>query len=131
MNFLLIKNIYIKVVLALLFLSVADNLVLLVFGKQTKGTVVQFVVNYAGGSRYPAVKYPVIEFTTSDKKYRFNGNWDADYQVGDTAQVIYKSWRPKRAKVKTFWGIAKKPVVQLVIAIIIWSMFYSSFKPKK
>lgn len=117
--------------LVLLTLTIIDNLILLFFGVQTEGYVVQYVNNYAGGSRYPAIKYPVIQYKVKQKEYRFNGNWDAEYSLGETVPVIYRAIRHKRARVNTFWGITKKPLIQFIIVFIIWSMIYSSFKPNQ
>jgi hypothetical protein len=124
------RNTYINLVLLLLLLTISDNLVLLFFGIHAEGRVIQYVNTYTGSSKYPKISYPVIQFETEEKVIKFNGNWDADYELREIIPIVYKPWRPKKARVKTFWGITKKPGIQFLIALVIWSMIYSSFKPK-
>lgn len=128
-SFFLKKNIFIKVAIAIVALFLVDTLLLLILGRTTEGTVIEYINDHAGGARYPSVKYPVVEFQIRDKTHKFNGNHDADYYVGDTVQVIYRPWWPRRSRIDTFWGITKRPLIQGIIALVVWYMIYSSFKP--
>ena len=101
----------------------------MVIGKTTEGKVIQYVISDAGGSKYPSIKYPVVQFQVKNKVYKFNGNWDADYNTGDTVKVIYRPWWPNKAKIYTFWGIAKRPLIQFTVVFFLWIMIYTSFKP--
>ena len=129
-NFFLKKHIFLKVAMAIVALFLVDNLLLLVFGRVTEGKVIQYHQDHAGGTRYPSVKYPVVEFQIKDRVHKFNGNLNADYYVGDTVEVIYRPWWPRRSRINTFRGIAKRPLTQGIIAIIVWYMIFSSFKPE-
>jgi hypothetical protein len=124
------KNIFIKVLSILLLVFISDNLILFFFGKTIDGIVIKYVDNSTGGIGYPSIRYPEINFQVKDIEYTFNGNWDADYQTGDIVPVIYRPWWPKKARINTFWGIAKRPLIQCIVVLTIWSLLYSSFKPK-
>lgn len=123
------KNIFIEVFIAILLMFLADNVLFLTIGNTTEGKVIRYVNNYAGGSKYPSIRYPVIQYRINDKDFKFNGNWDADYRIGDNVSVIYRPFWPRRAKIYTFWGIAKRPLIQLLIILIIWIMIFTSVKP--
>jgi hypothetical protein len=124
------KNIFIKVFLILIIVFISDNLILIFLGKTIDGKVIRYVDNSSGGVGYPSIRYPVIKFQVNDTEYRFNGNWDADYKAGDNVPVIYRPWWPKKARINTLWGISKRPLIQCIVVLVLWSLIYSSFKPK-
>ena len=124
------KNIYIKVLSILILVFVSDNLILIFLGNIIDGKVIKYVDNSSGGVGYPSIRYPEIQFQVKETEYRFNGNWDADYHTGDIVPVIYRPWWPKKARIDTFWGIAKRPLIQCIVVLVLWSLIYSSFKPK-
>lgn len=124
------KNIFIKVLSILILMFISDNLILIFIGKTTDGKVIKYVDNEAGGVGYPSIRYPKIQFQVKDNIYAFNGNWDADYHAGDIVPVIYRPWWPKKARINTFWGIAKRPFIQCIVVLVLWSLLYSSFRPK-
>jgi hypothetical protein len=124
------KNIFIKVFLILILVFISDNLILIFLGNTIDGKVIRYVDNTSGGVGYPSIRYPEIKFQVNDTEYRFNGNWDADYKLGDIVPVIYRPWWPKKARINTFWGIAKRPLIQCIVVLVLWSLIYSSFKPK-
>ncbi len=123
------KHIFLKVCIALLILFVLDNVLLLSIGQKTQGKVIRYVYGNAGGSRYPSIKYPVIQHQTDEVNHRFNGNWNASYKRGDVVEVIYKPFWPPRARINTFWGITKRPLIQFIIIFVLWTMIYTSFRP--
>ena len=123
------KNIFIKVLVIIILMFISDNLILLFLGDTTNGTVIKYIDNEAGGVGYPSIKYPQIEFQVEEKHYTFNGYWDADYHSGDIVPVIYRPWWPKKARINSFWGIAKRPFIQCIIVLVLWSLLYSSFRP--
>ena len=129
-SFFEIKNIFIKVFLILIIVFISDNLILIFLGKTIDGKVIRYVDNSAGGVGYPSIRYPEIKFQVNDTEYRFNGNWDTDYKAGDIVPVIYRPWWPKKARINTFWGISKRPLIQCIVVLVLWSLIYSSFKPK-
>ena len=124
------KNIYFKVLSILILVFVSDNLILIFLGNTIDGKVIKYVDNSSGGVGYPSIRYPEIQFQVKETEYRFNGNWDADYHTGDIVPVIYRPWWPKKARIDTFWGIAKRPLIQWIVVLVLWSLIYSSFKPK-
>jgi len=123
------KKIYLKVQIVILCLFLIDIGSYIAMGKVTQGKVVKYVNRGSGGYRYPSIRYPVIKFETRGKFYEFNGNLDAEYGSGSEVKVIYKPWRPKKAKVYTFWGMGKRPLIAFTVCSLIWLMIYSSFKP--
>lgn len=129
MGFFTHKHIFLKVSLVLLMLFILDIVVLISIGNKTEGRVIQYVYNRAGGSKYPSIQYPVIQYQINKTNHRFNGNWDTDYHRGDIVEVIYMPFWPRRAKINTFWGITKRPLIQFIVVFVIWAMIYSSFKP--
>jgi hypothetical protein len=124
------KRIFIKVLIIIAVVFITDILILLILGKKSEGEVIRYVDNSSGGFGYPSIRYPEIQFQVSGKTYKFNGNWDADYHSGDILPVIYRPWWPKKARVFTFWGIIKRPLIQFIVTLVLWSLIYSSFKPK-
>ena len=125
------KNTFLKVLSIIILLFIADNLILIFLGKTTDGKVIKYVDNRSGGVGYPSIRYPVIQFQVKETLYKFNGNWDANYHSGDIVPVIYRPWWPKKARINTFWGISKKPFLQCIGVLVLWSLIYSSFKPNK
>ena len=123
------KQIFIKVTACILALFIADNLILVIFGKTVDGKVTKMVIS-PGGYRSPSFSYPLIEFVANNQQYSFKGNWETYYKTGEKLKVIYRPWWPKKAKVYTFWGILKSPLTQFMVIFIIWSLLYSSFKKK-
>ena len=124
------RNIFLKVLSIIIIVFITDNLILIYLGKATDGKVIKYVDNQSGGVGYPSIRYPQIQFQVKETAYRFNGNWDANYHTGDLVPVIYRPWWPKKARVNTFWGIVKRPLIQCVGFLILWSLLYSSFRPK-
>jgi hypothetical protein len=124
------KRIFIKVLIIIEVVFLADIIILLVLGKTAEGKVIRYVDNPSGGVGYPSIRYPVIQFQVNGKAYKFSGYWDADYHSGDIVPVIYRPWWPKKARIFTFWGIAKRPMIQFIVTLVLWSLIYSSFKPK-
>ena len=124
------KNIFIKVLSVIILLFISDNLILIFLGNTTDGIVIKYINNQSGGVGYPTIRYPQIQFHVRETDYRFNGNWDAEYHSGDIVPVIYRPWWPKKARINTFWGIAKRPLIQCIIVLVLWSLLYSSFRPK-
>lgn len=114
--------------LVIVALFALDILILVFLGKTTEGVVIRYEINLTGGARYPSSKYPVIQYDIHNKPHQFNGNLNADYYVGDTVQIIYRPWWPRKARINTFWGIARRPLIQCIISLIVWYMVYSSFK---
>ena len=125
------RNIFIKVLSILILVFISDNLILIFLGNTIDGKVIKYVDNSSGGVGYPSIRYPEIQFHVKETEYRFNGNWDADYHTGDIVQVIYRPWWPKKARINTFWGIAKKPLIQCIVVLVLWILIFSSFKPKR
>jgi hypothetical protein len=124
------QNIFIKVSLIITLMFISDNLILIFLGNTTNGKVIKYVDNQSGGVGYPSIRYPQVQFQVRKIDYRFNGNWDADFHSGDIVPVIYRPWWPKKARIDTFWGIAKRPLIQCIVVLGLWSLIYSSFKPK-
>jgi hypothetical protein len=124
------KNIFIKVLLIITLVFISDNLILIFLGDTADGKVIRYVDNPSGGVGYPSIRYPQVQFQVKEIDYKFNGNWDADYHAGDIVPVIYRPWWPKKARINTFWGIAKRPLIQCIVVLVLWSLIYSSFKPK-
>ncbi len=124
------KNIFLIVITAILVLYISDIALLIFFGKNTDGEVIGYVHNYASGPKYPSISYPVIQYQINEEDHQFNGNWEAPYRTGDSVRVIYRPFWPRKARIYTFWGVGKKPLIQFVAVSILWWMIYSSFKPK-
>ena len=127
-NFFSKKRIFIKFMLVIVALFAFDILILVVFGKTSAGVVIRYEIHHAGGASYPSSEYPVIQYDINGHPHQFNGNMNADYYVGDTVQIVYRPWWPRKARINTFWGIARRPMIQCIISLIVWYMVYSSFK---
>lgn len=124
-----IKRIFAKVFILILSIYIVDMALYLTLGNITQGIVIIYRhlgTNVQGNS---TIRYPVIRFEANNKTYKFNGNWEAPYSYGDTVKVVYWPWFPSKVKVFSFWGMAKKSVLQVVVCTLIWFMVYSSFKP--
>jgi len=126
-NFFFRKNIYIKVLLGIFLLFAADNALLLLFGKFSEGRVMAIVVT-SGTYKTASLMYPVVQFDAAGKKVTFNGNQDTPYREGDAVKVIYRPWMPSQARIYTLSGMSRRPLIQFVICITVWTMLYSSFR---
>jgi|WetSurMetagenome_2_1015567.scaffolds.fasta_scaffold04400_9 hypothetical protein len=121
------KNIYLKILSSIIILFVADNLLLLVFGKYAEGRVIA-IVQTAGGFKSVSVMYPVVEFDAVGKAVRFRGNQDTPYHEGDIVKVIYRPWMPSQARIYTISGMVRRPIIQFIICVTVWTLLYSSFR---
>lgn len=129
-GFLNRKNIFLRVALGIFILFAADVTLLLVSGNVTDGKVVRNEYHSGNAAKSPPVDFPVVSFSAGNKTYRFHGNWETDYRPGDSVRVIYKPWVPRQAKIYTFWGVGKRPLIQFLLCLTVWYLIYSSFRQR-
>lgn len=115
--------------LLILFLVIAYELPLLVFGVRTTGRVVDLKVEiHSLGDN--GTMYPLIRFSYDGQLVSIYGPENSKYQIGDEVKLIFYKRKPGNAKVLSFAGLYLKPVIEFIIGLLLWYVFILSFSER-
>ena len=122
------KRIYRIGIIVIILLVLQNPITLLIFGKVSKGKVVEKVYESAYLSIVAGASfYPRVDFSYNYTHYSILGSENQNYQIGDSVKVIFYKKHPEKAQILSFVGLFIKPVIELPLGLLIWWALFKSY----
>lgn len=118
-----------RIGIAVIVLMVLQHPILLfIVGKVEEGIVINEVYDSAFPSNVTGTSYySQVEFTYNGKIYTILGEENERIPVGTSVKVIFFSWKPEKASVRTFGGLFTNAFIELPLGLLIWWALFKSY----
>ena len=128
------KRAFIIGILFIVFASGYKPMLLLIFGKETDGIVVDIIKSGGGrtsrGMPRASQNYPVVQFSfDAYKRMVFVGSMDIDKKihVGQNKKILFLPFYPQLAEINSFHSLYDGFLIKVIISLLVWVAFMTSF----
>ncbi len=125
------KKAFIIGILFILFASGYKPILLLTFGEETDGLVIDIIKSRSSKRGFSSsVRYPIVLFNLKNhQKIIFEGGIDVDRKihVGQNKKILFLPVYPQLAEINSFHCLFDGFLIKVIISLLVWVAFMTSF----